>query len=95
MRIVGQRSLRRVQQTPRHPEVNQQSPPRFEPNNQILAAAFERCNSFAFELGGDSVWLEGPHESRIADLDAVEPPADQVRLELLPDRLDLGQLGHA
>jgi hypothetical protein len=84
-----------VPQTPRHPEVNEQSPPRFEPNNQILAAPFERRNSFAFELGGDGVWLEGPHESRIADLDAVEPPPDQVRLQLLPDRLYLWQLGHA
>jgi hypothetical protein len=95
VRIVGQRSLRRVPQAPRHPEVNQQRPPRFESNNQILAAAFERRHSFAFELGGDSVWLEGPHESRIADLDAVEPPADEVRLELLPNRLDLGKFRHA
>jgi hypothetical protein len=94
VRIVGQRSLRRVPQTPSHPEVNQQSPPRFESNNQILAAAFERRHSFAFELGSDGVWLEGPHESRIADLDAVEPPADEVRFELLPNRLDLWQLRH-
>jgi hypothetical protein len=89
VRIIGQRAFRRVPQTPRHPEVNQQSPPRFEPNDQILAAAFERGHSFAFELGSDGVWLEGPHESRVADLDMVEPPADEVRLELVPDRLDL------
>ena len=42
MWIVGQLSLRRVPQTPSHSEVNQQSPPGLEPDNQILAAAVER-----------------------------------------------------
>jgi hypothetical protein len=42
MRIVGQLSLRRMPQASRHPEVNQKSPSRLEPNNQILATAFER-----------------------------------------------------
>jgi hypothetical protein len=74
--------------------VNQESPSRLEPNNQILATAFQRRHSFALELGRDGAWLERPHEPRIADLDAVEPPADELRLELLPDRLDLWQLGH-
>ena len=90
MRVVTKPSLRRVAQTSRHPEVNQKSSPRFEPDDQVLAAAFERRHSFAFELGGDGARLEGPHESRIADLDAVEAPADEVRLELETDRLDLG-----
>jgi hypothetical protein len=90
MRIVGQLSFRRVSQTSRHPEVNQQSPPSFESDNQILAAAFERRYSLAFELGGDSHWLERAHEPRVVDLDAVEPPADEMRLELASSRLDLG-----
>jgi hypothetical protein len=90
MRVVLQLSLCRVPQTSRHPEVNQKSPPRLEPNNQILASAFERRHSFAFELGSYRARLERPHESRITDLDAVEPPADEVRLELDTDRLDLG-----
>ena len=94
MRIICQLSLRRVPQAPRHPEVNQKSPSRLEPNNQIFATAFERCHSLAFELGGDGARLERPHQPRIADLDAVESPSDKVRLELEADRLDLGQLGH-
>jgi len=90
MRIVGQRSVRRVPQTPSHPEVDQESLPRFEPNNQVLATAFERRHSFAFELGGHGDGLEGAHEARIVDLDVLEPPTDEPRLQLLPDRLDLG-----
>jgi len=94
VRIVGQRSSRCVPKTPRHPEVNQESPPRLEPDDQILAATFERRHSFALQLGGDGDGLEGPHQSRIADLDAVEPPPDELWLELLPDRLYLGELRH-
>ena len=90
MRIVGQLSLRPVPHTPRHPEVNKQSPPSFESNNQILATAFERRHPLAFEFRGDGVRLEGAHESRVVDLDAVEPSADEVRLELSSSRLDLG-----
>jgi hypothetical protein len=90
MRVVRQLPPRRVAQTSRHPEVNQKSSARFEPDDQVLAAAFERRHSFPLELGGDGVRLEGPHEPRIADLDAVEAPADEVRLELKTDRLDLG-----
>jgi hypothetical protein len=94
MRIVGQLSLRRMPQAPRHPEVNQQSTPRLELNDQILAPALERGHTLAFELGGDGVWLEGSHEPWIGNLDAVEAPADDVRLELHANRLDLGELGH-
>jgi len=90
MRIVGQRSSRRVSKASRHPEVNQQSAPRLEPNDQILAATVERGNLLALELGGDSDGLEWTHKARIVDLDAVEPPPDEVRLELLSSRLDLG-----
>jgi hypothetical protein len=95
MRVVTKLALRRVPQASRHPEVNQESPPRLEPNNQILAPALERQHPFALELGGNSARLEWPHESRIADFDPVEATADEVRLELEPDRLDLRQLRHS
>jgi hypothetical protein len=94
MRIVGQLSLRRMPQAPRHPEVNQQSTPRLEPNNQVLAPALERGYPLSLELGGDGVWLERAHKPWIGNLDAVEASADEVRLQLKPDRLDLGELGH-
>ena len=79
-----------MSQAPRHPEVNQQSRPEFEPNNQIFAPALERCHSLVFQFRGDRNGLEGPHKSRIVNLDAVELPADEVRLQLTADRFDLG-----
>jgi len=90
VRIVGQRSSRRMPKASRHPQVNQQSASGLEPNDQILAATLERSHLLAFELGGDSDGLERTHEARIVDLDAVEPPPDEVRLELSSSRLDLG-----
>jgi hypothetical protein len=42
MRVVTKLALRRVAQTSRHPEVNQKSSPRLEPNDQILATTFDR-----------------------------------------------------
>jgi hypothetical protein len=94
MRIVAQLSPRRVSQAPRHPEVNQQSPSRFEPDNQILAPTLERGDSLAFQFGRDGGGLERPHEPRIANVHAVEAPADEVRLQLKADRFDLWELGH-
>ena len=90
MRVVTKLALRCVAQTSRHPEVNQKCSPRLEPNDQILATAFERRHSLSFEFRGDGVRLEGAHESGVVDLDALEPPADEMRLELSSGRLDLG-----
>ena len=39
-----------VAQRPRHPEVNQESTTRLEPNNQILAATLHRSDALADEL---------------------------------------------
>jgi hypothetical protein len=75
--------------------VNQENPTRFEPNNQILPASLQGGDRLALELGGDLPRIVGARESRVRDLDAVEGPADQMRLESRPDRLDLWQLGHA
>ena len=94
MRIVGQRSSCGVSQAPRHPEVNQENATGLEPNNQILAAAFERRDAFTLELCCDRDWLERAHQSRVVDLDLLEAPADDVRLERETDRLDLGKLRH-
>jgi hypothetical protein len=94
MRIVAQLSLRRVSQTPRHPEVNQQSPSRFEPNDQILAPALERRDSLTFQFGRNGNRLERPYKARIVNVDVVEPSADEVRLQLKADRFDLWELRH-
>jgi hypothetical protein len=48
----------------------------------------------AFQFGRDCGRLERPHEPRIANVYAVEAPADEVRLQLNADRFDLWELGH-
>ena len=88
------RSRRRVAKTPSHPEVDQENATGFEANNQILAATLDGRDPFALELGGDGDRLERTDEARIGDLDSIEPPPDQLRLECEADRLDLGKLGH-
>jgi hypothetical protein len=75
--------------------VNQENSTRFEPDNQILAPALECGDSLAFELGRDLARIAWPGQAGVRDLDAVEGPADEVRLEADADRLDLWQLGHA
>lgn len=82
-------------EAPRHSEVNQESPSRLEQKNQILAAPGDCRDALPFELRRDFPWVVGPGEARVEDLDALEPAADQLRLEPEPDRLDLRQLGHA
>src|SRR2546422_6114415 len=92
---VGRRPRRRVQERPRHPEVNQENTPALEPNNQILAATLERRDLLAGELGrhlGRILWAR---QARVGDVDVLEATADEYRRETASDRLDLGQLRHA
>ena len=74
--------------------MNQENPTAFEPNNQILAAAIERCDRLSLELCGHSGGVLGPGEARVEDLDAFEAAAYELGRESRPDGLDLGQLGH-
>ena len=82
-------------QAPRHPEVNQENPTRFEPNNQILAAALQGGDSLAFELGRDLARIVGPGQAGSEISTRSKRAPDEVRLEPGADRLDLWQLGHA
>jgi hypothetical protein len=95
VRIRLQLSARRMQDVSRHPEVNQENTLTLEPNNQILAAPIDGCDTLAHELGRHLDRVLGPRQPRVVDLDVVEAPADEHRLESTADRLDLGQLGHA
>jgi hypothetical protein len=79
-----------VLQATRHPEVNQENEPRFEPNNQILATALEGCDALAGQLGGYRLGLERAGEACVVDLDLVEPAADEQRLQARANCLDLG-----
>ena len=79
---------------PRHPEVDQEYTTAAKPKNQILAASFERLNDLAAQLSGDLLGIEWPRQPRIGDLNALELPPDECRLEARANRLDLGQLRH-
>src|SRR5205807_7800528 len=92
--VVLEAPARRVTKASRHPEVNQENATALEPKNQILAATLDGDDLLAFELGCDLARLERADEPRVVDLDADESVADECRLELSADGLDLGQLRH-
>lgn len=89
MEIAGRGSVRRVPQAPRHSEVNQENPSTLEPKNQILAAAVERRDHLVLEPGCDLRRVERPGQTRVRDLDPLDPSADERRLEPGTNRLDL------
>jgi hypothetical protein len=75
--------------------VNQQSPSRLEPNNQILATAIDGQHTFILELAGGLERVVWSRQARICDLDALETAALEERRKPAADGLDLGQFGHA
>ncbi len=75
--------------------MNEQSPSRLEPNDQVLAPPVDGHHPFALELSSDELRIEGTSEPGVGDLDSLEPPPDEGRHETAPDGLDLGQLRHA
>jgi hypothetical protein len=94
VRIVLERSVAVMAKRPRHPEVDQEYTTASKPKNQILAASLEGLNDLAVEFGGDLRGIEWPRQPRIADLDALESPPDECRLEARANRLHLGQFRH-
>ena len=94
MRIVRRDSAWRVPKTPRHSEVNQQSPTGLKPHNQILAAPLDRFHALALQFHRDGLRIERTHESCVENLDALEPPTREHGRETLSYRLDFRQLGH-
>src|SRR5439155_8230159 len=87
-------AARRVEERPRHPEVHQESPTRFEPDNQILAATIDQRDPLAFELPRHLERVEWARQPWIGNLDPREGASLQPRREPAADGLDLGQLGH-
>jgi hypothetical protein len=75
--------------------VDQENATALEPNNHIFAATLNGRDTLAFELGCDRCGILRASQAPVEDLDAVDPPADEHRLELGTNRLDLGQLRHA
>jgi hypothetical protein len=83
-----------VQNVPRHPEVDQESPTSLEPKNQIFAATIDGRDALALQLGCDLNPVEWARQPRIEDLDALEGAAHEQRLEPATDGLDLWKLWH-
>ena len=74
--------------------MDQESPTRLEPNNQILAAAIDRGDAYALQLGRDHDWVERTRQPRVGDLDTLEAAPGELRLEPATDGLDFRELGH-
>jgi len=91
---VGRLSPRRVQQRPRHPEVNEENPTALEPNNQILAATLQCSDALTGELGRHLGRILGARQAGVGDVDMLEAAPNEHRLETASDRLDFGQLRH-
>ncbi len=94
MRVVPERPRRRVPQAPGHPEVDEESPAALEPDDQVLAAPLHGRDPLPLQLRLHLGGLQGAHEARVEDRDALETAPDEHRRELRADGLDLGQLGH-
>ena len=95
MRVVLQAPAPPVAQAPRHPEVNEESATRFEPNNQILAAPLDSDDVLAGQLRRHLGGLVRADEPRVVDVDVLERSSCEDGLEPPAYGLDLGQLGHA
>src|SRR5438105_4509288 len=87
-------SILRVDEIPRHPEVNQENQTALEPNNQILAAPANGGHALAREFRSHLRRFSRARQPRVENLDILEPAADELGLETCPYGLDFGQLGH-
>jgi hypothetical protein len=75
--------------------VDQESPTRFEPNNQILAATAHRRDPFALELTSHVVGIERTCQPRVEDPYTRQLPPLEHGRETQSDGLDFGKLRHA
>src|SRR5439155_23026923 len=78
-----------------HPQVHGEREPFIEAQEQVLAAPLDGLDRAALERALHLVRRHRSGPSRIADLDGLDRPPGDRPVELAPDRLDLGQLGHA
>lgn len=88
--VVRQLTGRQNSKTPRHTEVNKESSPALEPDNQILAATIDRRNALAFDLGRHEIRGERTHKPRIGDRRSPDAGAVEDRRDLPAHGLDLG-----
>jgi hypothetical protein len=70
--------------------VDQESATGSESDNQILAAASDGLDRLADELAGHDVGIEGPDETRVADLDVLQACPLEHGRDRSTHGLDLG-----
>jgi hypothetical protein len=81
---------RRVEDVPGHPQVNEEVPPAFEDDNQILASSAHVGYPLPLEGSRHRLGRFGPRQPGIADLDPLERSSRQPRREQRANRLDFG-----
>src|SRR3954466_13969314 len=79
MWIIAQQAALGVSKAARHPEVNQESAPGLEPNDQILSAPVDEPHAFPLELCCDGRRLDVDGQPRVEDVHPFERPADDAR----------------
>ena len=95
VRVLRQVSPGCVAEGSCHAQVHDERPPAGEPPEQVLAPAVERHDPVSDESPGDDRRVDRPRQARIDDLRGLDRRPLEHRGEVAPDRLDLGQLGHA
>jgi hypothetical protein len=69
--------------------VDQENAAALEADDEILAAPVDRSDAFPLELGRHRLGLVRADETRVVDGDSIETTADERRLELPANALDL------
>jgi hypothetical protein len=69
--------------------VDQENAAALEANDEILATSLDRSDALPFELGRHRLGLVRTDETRVVNGDLIEATADERRLELPANALDL------
>ena len=78
-----------------HSEVDDEDVAALELDQQVLAPAVDPHDLAALELAGEVLLVGVPADrSHAADVDLLDALADDLLLEVAPQRLDFGQLRH-
>jgi histidine triad (HIT) family protein len=92
---LGWRVRGQVDQTPGHPQVDQQRRPIVEVDNQVFATAAKPRDASPLEANADHLGVVlSDHAFELADSKRDDLAADQLRFETLANRFDFGQFWH-
>jgi len=77
-----------------HPQVDRQRGIVFELDQQVLAASRDRAHRCSFDRALDRSGVDRAGPPLVEHLESLDPPANQLRLELTSDRLYFGKFRH-